>query len=138
MRQNQADAVEGIENQSVTTSNFGETMEVLTLSHTEVTLLRTSFDLLLANLGVLEIRLKGNACWWLNENGGIQLYPNLILLFFCIDGVQGTWGKFLGQNIANSSPKKWLNTVPECNLYCKRVYILVWFTWFTIFYGWAN
>ena len=31
-----------------------------------------------------------------------------------------------------------LNTVPECNLYCKRVYILVWFTWFTIFYGWAN
>lgn len=54
------DAVEGIENQSVTTSNFGETMEVLNLSHTEVTLLRTSFDLLLASLGV-EIDYKGNA-----------------------------------------------------------------------------
>lgn len=47
----EVDAVEGIENQSVTTSNFGETMEVLNLSHSEVTLLRTSLDLLLASLG---------------------------------------------------------------------------------------
>ena len=42
---------EGADNQSVTTSNFGENMNVLTLSSVEVTLLRKSFDLLLASLG---------------------------------------------------------------------------------------
>ena len=44
---------EAVDNQSVTTSNFGETMNVLTLSPVEVTLLRKSFDLLLASLGKL-------------------------------------------------------------------------------------
>ena len=44
-------ASEVIDNQSVTTSNFGETMEVLKLSSVEVTVLRKSFDLLLESLG---------------------------------------------------------------------------------------
>lgn len=30
-------------------------------------------------------------------------------------GVQGTWGKFLGQNIVGFWKCMWLNTVPECN-----------------------
>ena len=46
----------------------------------------------------------------MNENGGIQFYPNLIIWFF-----QGTWGKFLGQNIVSFWKCMWLNTVPECN-----------------------
>lgn len=48
---NATNASEVVDNQSVTTSNFGETMNVLALSPVEVTLLRKSFDLLLASLG---------------------------------------------------------------------------------------
>ena len=84
------DAVEGIENQSVTTSNFGETMEVLNLSHTEVALLRTSFDLLLASLGV-EIDYKGNAGGWMKMV--VSNFIQILSYDFSKEPGANSWGK---------------------------------------------